>query len=262
MRILAPAYNPVGLEHDLQPELKVMDGIAAMSFDIHLLDDIDFAEDEDALYEYQDELLNLFANSPEGQSRAKDDLNMTFWARVLIDYGSGYIGATIPLMTADNVEELLTDIFPRKVSLNAPEDADGGIQSLIAFWEYLKREYKLANADDILGYLHSVKPEQFKKWMNDTSRFGMAKSIFMMGQNAGFDMTEEKDSAAFINLWNANLRHSGQNDPSRRLASGDDIDRDLSRPLGVGGEKRKADPKAKRRRKLARESRKRNRKRK
>lgn len=187
---------------------------------------------------------------------------MVFWARVLIDYGFSYTGATIPRMTKDDVEELLTDIFPRKVSLNAPEDADGGIQSLIAFWEYLKREFKLANADDILGYLHSVKPEQFKKWVNDTSRFGMAKSIFTMGQNAGFDMTDEKDSAAFINLWNANLRHSSQNDPSRMLGTGDDIDSDLLRPLGMVGEKRKADPKAKRRRKLARESRKRNRKRK
>ena len=233
-----------------------------MSFDIHQLEDLDFAEDEDALYEYQDELLNLFANSPEGQSRAKEDPGMAFWARVLIDYGFSYTGATIPQMTEDNVEELLTDIFPRKVSLSAPEDADGGIPSLIAFWEYLKREYKLANADDILGYLHSVKPEQFKKWMNDTSRFGMAKSIFTMGKNAGFDMTDEEDSAAFINLWNANLRLSGQNDPLRALGTGDDIDNDLLRKLEIGGEKRKADPKAKRRRKLARESRKRNRKRK
>jgi hypothetical protein len=239
-----------------------MDGIIGMSFDIYRFEDFDFADEEDALYEYQDELLNLFANSPEGQSRAKEDPSMTFWARVLIDYGFGYTGATIPQMTEDNVEELLTDIFPRKVSLNAPEDADGGIPSLIAFWEYLKREYKLANADDILGYLHSVKPEQFKKWMNDTSRFGMAKSIFTMGQNAGFDMTDEEGSAAFINLWNASLPHSSQNDLSRALGIGDDMDSDLLRPLGIGGEKRKADPKAKRRRKLARESRKRNRNRK
>jgi len=186
-----------------------------MSFDIHQLEDLDFAEDEDALYEYQDELLNLFANSPEGQSRAKEDPGMAFWARVLIDYGFSYTGATIPQMTEDNVEELLTDIFPRKVSLSAPEDADGGIPSL-----------------------------------------------FTMGKNAGFDMTDEEDSAAFINLWNANLRLSGQNDPLRALGTGDDIDNDLLRKLEIGGEKRKADPKAKRRRKLARESRKRNRKRK
>jgi len=228
-----------------------------MAFDIRRLDDGDY--EEDVFNEYQDELIELFANSPEGQARAQADPGMGFWVARLIDYGYSYAGTILTMMTEDDVEELLTDVFPRKVSLNAPEEADDALPALIAFWEYLKREYNLSNADHILRYLRSVKPEQFRKWMNDSSRFGMAKSIFMMGRNAGFDMTDEKDSAAFINMYNANLLSSRQSDPSPALG---DRESDLSFTLGIGGGKKKADPKAKRRRKIAKESRKRNRKRK
>jgi hypothetical protein len=129
-----------------------------MAFDIYRLDNLDDYE-EDEFNEYQDELIELFADSPEGQSRAKEDPGMGFWVARLIDYGYSFTGKTIPQMDESDIEELLTDVFPRKVSLNAPEDADDALPALIAFWEYLKREYKLANAGDILGYLRSVKTE-------------------------------------------------------------------------------------------------------
>lgn len=31
--------------------------------------------------------------------------------------------------------------------------------------------------------------------MNDPSRFGMAKSFFMMGRQAGYDMTDQEETA-------------------------------------------------------------------
>jgi hypothetical protein len=229
-----------------------------MGFDINRLEDIDIAEDENAFYEYQNELLDIFINSPEGQAREKEDPGMAFWARVLIDYGFHYTGATIPRMTEGDVEEIITDIFPRKVSLEAPEHANHALPALIAFWEFLRREYKLANAEDILRYLRSVKQDEFSEWMNDLSKFGMAKSIFTMGQKAGFDMSDEKENEAFINWYNARIASSRQGDLSWALGMGDME----GAPSGTGGARRKADQKAKRRRKLARESRKKNRQRK
>jgi len=228
-----------------------------MAFDIFRLDESDYEEDE--FYKYQDELLELFANSPEGQARAKEHPGMGFWARSLIDYGYSHTGTTLTLMVDDDVEELLTEVFPRKISLGAPEDADNALPEMIAFWEYLKREHKLSNANHILSYLRSVKPEEFRKWMNDSSKFGMAKSFFMMGQSAGFDMTDEEGSAAFLNAYNANLLSSRQSDPWLALGTRES---DVLLALGISGEKKKADPKAKRRRKIAKESRKKNRKRK
>jgi hypothetical protein len=45
-----------------------------MTFDIKR--EMDTFDDEEALLEYQEELVNLFANSPEGQAREKVDDDM------------------------------------------------------------------------------------------------------------------------------------------------------------------------------------------
>lgn len=175
-----------------------------MAFDIKRLSDIEPGEEE--FYEYQDELLNLFAESPEGKARAEADDGMAFWARSVIDYGYSYVGVPFYDMDANDLEELLTEIFPRKISLSAPEDADDGLPAIIAFWEYLKREYQLSNAENILRYLRAVKPADFKKWMNDPSRFGMAKSFFSMAQSEGLDLSNEEDLKTFTALYNLRLK--------------------------------------------------------
>lgn len=91
---------------------------------------------------------NLFAESPEGRARAEADDGMAFWARSVVDYGYNYVGVALHQMDANDMEELLTEVFPRKISLSAPEDADDGLPAMIAFWEYLKREYQLSNVEN------------------------------------------------------------------------------------------------------------------
>ena len=60
--------------------------------------------------------------------------------------------ATLPKMKAPDVEEIVTELFPRKISLSSPDEADEAIPELIAFWEYLQREYQLSQAKSILKY--------------------------------------------------------------------------------------------------------------
>ncbi|MCB0194420.1 MAG: hypothetical protein KDJ65_20895 [Anaerolineae bacterium] len=178
-----------------------------MTFDINQLDKIDYdTEGEEALAAYQDALLERFYQSAEGQSfiETHPDIEMGFWAAQLMYYGYAYEGITIPRMTVGDVEIIVTSLFPRKISLFSAEDAEDAIPELIAFWEFLKREYKQSNADRILKYLHQIGPT-FKEMMMDTSNFGMAKSFFMMGQSAGYDMTNEADSQRFIAEYNAGL---------------------------------------------------------
>ena len=135
-----------------------------MPFDIYRLDHLGESDDfEEALPEYQDALLELFFQSPEGQARVQADPGMGFWADQLIDYGYTYLGVTLPQMQPMHLRELLTEVFPRKITLHAPEDADDALPELIAFWEYLQREYKLPAARDMLSSLRGVKPEQFKQ---------------------------------------------------------------------------------------------------
>ncbi len=232
-----------------------------MPFDIKRLSDFEPGEEE--IYEYQDELLDLFVNSPEGKARLQEDDGMTFWARSIIEYGYNYVGVALHKMDANHMEELLTEVFPRKISLAAPEDADEGLPAMIAFWEYLKREYQLANADNILRYLRALKPKDFHAWMNDSSRFGMAKSFMMMGRGAGFDMSNKEGLDTFMTLYNTNLLSSGGG--GLPLPGGDFPllgEGGLILPLGPTGKTKKERDRAKHLRKIARASRKKNRNRK
>lgn len=173
-------------------------------FDIRQLDGVDYDQAEPILEDYQDTLIALFAKSPEGQEYLQTHPEMGFWIAQLIYYGYGYEGFTLPRMTKNDVEIVIEELFPRKVSLLSPEEADDAIPELLAFWQFLKREFKLRNANGILKYLREIEPE-FSDIMNDSSKFGMAKSFFAIGQQAGFDMTTDKGLQQFQQFYNANV---------------------------------------------------------
>jgi len=194
-------------------------------------------------------LMERFFESPEGQAYLKGAPDMGFWAAQTICYSFTYAETTIPKMTAADVGYLLESIFPRKISLSSREEAEDALPELIAFWEYLKRAYRLQNAPAILTYLRSVHPDDFVRNMFDSSRFGMAKSFFMAGNAAGFDMTDEDELNTFMHLQNAAAR------------TGSPLDfREPSQSSGVRPTKDQA--KRRRKRKAARVARKKRRKKK
>jgi len=221
-----------------------------MAFDIHQLDrtEADDERAEKALDQYCDELVERFQESPEGQTRLQADPEMGFWANGFVEYAFNYLGATPPRVTAAQVEEIVTEILPRKVSSLSPEEADQAIPELIAFWEYLQREYKLSNANAALRVLRRVKPD-FRRLMNDPANWGMAKSLVMQGQAAGFDMTSEEGVNQFMAAYNARL-----------LAQPAGPGREFPDPFGRRPGSR-PDPKKKKQRKAAKAARKRNRRR-
>ena len=184
-----------------------------MNFNINQLDKIEYDgshESEEALENYQDSILEEFALSPEGKERLETDPEMGFWIAQHIYYGYGYIGVTLPQMDERDIHEIITDLFPKKISLSSPEDADEAIPELLAFWQFLRRKYKLSNADMILGFLAETE-SVFNAIMNDTSKFGMAKSFMTMGGKAGFDMTDQNQMNKFIQNYNENIP-TGQSD--------------------------------------------------
>ncbi len=177
-----------------------------MSFDIRLFDRLnpESGNTEELLQEYSDALLADFFAAPEGVALLEQYPDTGFWSFQFIQYGYDYLGVPLTRVTRAHAEELLSEIFPRKISLSAPDHADVAIPELIAFWQYLRREHKLTQADAILALLEDVAPN-FGRWMNDPSKFGMAKSFFMAGRAAGFDMTNQADIQAFIAAYNASL---------------------------------------------------------
>ncbi len=197
-----------------------------MDFDIHQLDGVDPTSEQasGAMDRYQKALLQRFYDSPEAADLVKTGSGIGYWAVQMIHFGFSYLGATIPLLTAAEAKEILTELFPRKISLSSPDEADAAIPELSAFWSYLEREHRLPNAPAILGVLREVQPE-FKGMMNDPSKFGLAKSFFMAGQAAGFDMRNEEQLQKFALLYNAGLaaEHEARSEDhpgARRPSSG------------------------------------------
>jgi len=191
-----------------------------MNFNINQLDEIEYDgsnESEEALESYQDSVLEKFALSPEGQEHIKADPEMGFWIAQLIYYGFGYIGVTLPQMDEQDINEIITDLFPRKISLSSPEDAKDAIPELLAFWQFLKSKYKLSNADIIINLLVKIEP-QFNDIMNDSSKFGMAKSFMSIGQKAGFDMTDQNQMNKFVQTYNESIMEDSSEIPSTRKA--------------------------------------------
>jgi hypothetical protein len=184
-----------------------------MSFNINQLDKMEYDgshESEEVFQKYQDSVLEEFALSSEGKEHIKTDPAMGFWIAQLIYYGVAYLGVTLPQMDEQNISEIITELFPRKITLGSPEDADIAIPELLAFWQFLKSKYKLSKADIIIDFLIQIEPE-FNAMMNDPSNFGMAKSFMTMGQKAGFDMTDQNQINEFIQLYNENRMKSQSN---------------------------------------------------
>ncbi len=237
-----------------------------MTFNLYQLDNLYLDEAEPLLENYQDEIIKLFANSTEGQTYLETHSDMGGWIAHLIYYSYSYEGFTLPQMTDDDLQLVLESLFPRKISLFSPEDADDAIPELIAFWQFLKRQYQLSNADAILEYLHEIEPN-FRDIMNDTSKFGMAKSFFMMGQKAGFDMSTQEGLDEFMLHYNANIApqlaaEAGEREelfptlPNFDLLSGSDNEEDKGFHSSLSAAKK---AKQKKRRNMAKASRKRNR---
>jgi hypothetical protein len=237
-----------------------------MAFDIGALDKASGDLDERALSDYLDELMELFVASPEGRARQAIDPGIGFWSHAFVDCGYGYLGVTPSGVTAADADELLSEIFPRKLSIPSADETADALPELIAFWEYLGREYRLPNAPSILRYLRSLKPESFGRWMMDPSRFGMAKSIVMAAQAEGYDVTDPESIDAFIAGYNSRLLESAGPVPGRRGAPDLDFPFASGYPFslspGVPQPHRGRSASQKRQRKIAAASRKKNRRRK
>ncbi len=192
-----------------------------MTFDLSRIDRItDYDEAIDALEEYVEDLVDEFVEAPEGKAYLaaypETAESVGGWIDQLLYFGYAYQSATLPRMTKNDVEAIVTELFPRKVSLPDPEDANTTIPELTAFWQFLKREYKHPNASKILSFLKKIQPK-FKQLMTDSSKFGIAKSFLSAGMAAGFDMTSNEEVQAFQTQYNASLRDGAVNTPPNAL---------------------------------------------
>ncbi len=223
-----------------------------MAFDINqpVFSDGEFLEKQG--HRYIDQLVELFNASPEGQALRSQGEDAG-WSSTVLEYAFTYLGISLPEVDGAALDEILFEIFPAKVAV-PPEDADEIIREQRAFWSFLKREFALARADECLELLNDEKAvDDLRAALADTSQYGMAKSILMMGRNRGFDMSTEEGIGKWLNTYNQEV---SSGNPSLALP-----------PMGFGGGtgygfspgKSSVSKKAKAKRKMEKASRKKNR---
>ena len=175
-----------------------------MSFDINkAVFDSKGSYLEEQASRYEEALMEQFAASPEGQAITQAGTELG-WARAMIHYTITYPGVTPPTMTVSDLEEVLYDLFPRKV---ITERGDGAeiIQELRAFWHFLERVYQLPQARQLLAYLTPQAARRLERALQEPTNFGMAKSFVLMGKEAGFDMESPEGMRAWVEAYNATV---------------------------------------------------------
>jgi hypothetical protein len=158
---------------------------------------------EEQAVRYEQDLMDQFAASPEGQAITESGTELG-WARALIHYAITYAGVTPPAMTASDLEEVMYSLFPRKV-ITEPGDGTEIIQELRAFWHFLERVYHLPQAKQMLARLTPQAARRLKRELQEPANFGMAKSFVLLGQEAGFDMESPEGMRAWVEAYNATV---------------------------------------------------------
>jgi hypothetical protein len=169
---------------------------------------------------YEHALMEQFAASPEGQA-IKERGTELGWAQAMIHYAITYRGVTPPRMTPSDLEEVVFDLFPRKV---ITERGDGAeiIQELGAFWHFLQRVYQLPQARQLLTRLTPQAARRLERELQEPANFGMAKSFVLMGKEAGFDMESPEGMQAWVAAYNATVAPTmvAAEPPSKKKARG------------------------------------------
>lgn len=164
--------------------------------------------DDDVRRELEDELVERFAASPEAKTLAEVQS-----CRLIMDLAASYFGATVATLDAAQLRELIFEIVPRKVSVDASA-ASELIDACRAFYAFIDREFGLEQARVCIRVLGGDAVARLEAALSDPSKFGMAKSLFMGGREAGFDMGSKEGIEAWMHAM-----QSGPLPPSLPLPS-------------------------------------------
>jgi hypothetical protein len=187
-------------------------------------------------------LLHRFSASPEATGLTNFQA-----CHFVMDFAADYFSETIATLGAKDLEEIVFEILPRKMTIDASE-AGWIIDTNRAFYAYLKRELGLPQADACLRVLGPGAVKELEAALSDTGNFGLAKSLMMGGREAGFDMGSKEG----IEAWMREVQ-------SKPLPASFRLPSAFAAPRAASRASKAVSPKKKQQRKAARQARKRNR---
>ncbi len=189
--------------------------------------------DQDAERAYYERAHDTFSRSPEAQ-RVIERFGDLGWSRMLLEFGLDYLGKIVDEMTIASVREFVLRHVPHQVSTEQ-DAAESIVCELAMFWEYLDRVYELPEAKSIVDWLKTRGlVAQLEAELADTSNYGMAKSLFMLGKNAGYDMTSEAGLAEFMTAYTRSELSKESPPPASTAAQGHRVGRNDPCPCGSG----------------------------
>lgn len=167
----------------------------------HCVSEHDDTRDDELTDEQQADYLKqttqAFAQSPEGQC-VIDRLGACSWIDSLLNFGLSYRGEIDKEMDVDSIEDFLFDYAPRKMVVEADCAADI-VFELLRFWEFQEREHQHPQAASIIRYLLSSGIDlEFQRALAEPDNYGPAKSLFMDGLAAGYDMSCEEGISQYV----------------------------------------------------------------
>ena len=229
--------------HNSIEDFRTRMGIGIFS-DVPIFDDGEL--DPDAADAYLERADEAFKQSSEAMQVVERHGELMRWYQMLLDFGLHYLGETVDEMARPSVEEFVLDHLPRKVSTDA-DSAASIVFELTMFWQYLDRAYNLPEAKGIVAWLTSGGlVGRLKSALSDPSNFGMAKSLFMQGKSAGYDMMSQEGMAEFITDYNQSLQADSEPDEtpesrwvSKPIVRGERIGRNAPCPCGSGKKHKK-----------------------
>ncbi|MBN1588827.1 MAG: SEC-C domain-containing protein [Pirellulales bacterium] len=189
--------------------------------------------DHNAEHAYYEQAYKTFSKSAEAQ-RVVDRHGDLGWSGMLLEFGINYLGEIVDDMTLESVREFVLGHVPRKVSTE-PDAAASIVCELALFWEYLDRVHGLPEAKLIAEWLKTDSlVAQLEAKLSNSSNFGMAKSMFMLGKNAGYDMTSEEGLVEFMTAYNRSLTSDKSPAAAAPVARAQRVGRNDPCPCGSG----------------------------
>lgn len=165
--------------------------------------------DDDSGAAYRDHILATFEESSEAREFA-DRHGQLQWAASLLYFGEFQHGINPQELTLEDVREYILDYMPRKVTTE-PKNAAKIINELLLFWQFMARSEQHPAANGIVAWLQEPgMVKRLQKDLADTSKFGMAKSFFHQGLQAGYDMATPEGINAFREEFNNQLELNRQ----------------------------------------------------
>ena len=209
-------------------------GVGAFSQEpLHMMGEIQ----EEAVTKYLENACQAFARSDEGKTLLPDGgFPDSVWQ--FLDLALSYLGVNVENMTVADATELLLDVFPRKLSLDADETGPV-IDELVAFWRFCDRVHRMEQAAAIANCIEKLRA-RFRQEMGDPANFGMAKGLVMAGQQAGFDMTSQEGLSEFMQAYNQSVTGRRQQEiVAAPVATRVDPSHEQSQPPSMSLKKRK-----------------------